>query len=323
MTPTPAEVCSRETLKSDARTTPPRRIRGSTTAEDNAGPAGAVDDLQCPSAMELIVFDLDGTLLDRRGQLSPYTRDTLATLTRRGVAYTVATGRTLHASRDLLRGHGFTLPQVYKNGVMIWNPANDAYSHRNYLSLEEVQHVLEAVLAQQVSPFIFTLEHGRRHGIYHPPLHNDMERRLAREFSDRDGLRVLPAAQLPADAEITNISAIGVPASVAAIETVIRDEEHLIAYVGTSWEDEDWCWIDIHHVEATKGGAIDILREQLGLSRVVCFGDSANDLSMFARADEAYAPANATPEVKAAATEIIGHHDEDGIARFLRGRFLG
>jgi Cof subfamily protein (haloacid dehalogenase superfamily) len=272
--------------------------------------------------MELIVFDLDGTLLDRRGQLSPYTRDTLAALSRRGVAYTVATGRTLHASRELLRGHGFALPQVYKNGVMIWNPANDAYSHQNYLSLDEVQHVLEAVLAQRVTPFIFTLERGCRHGIYHPPLQNDMERTLAQEFTRGGDVRVLPAAELPADAEITNISAIGVPAAVAHIQALIREEPYLVAYVGTSWEDENWHWIDIHHVEASKGGAIDTLREQLGLSRVVCFGDSDNDLSMFDRADEAYAPANATPEVKAAATEVIGHHDEDGIARFLRKRFL-
>jgi hypothetical protein len=272
--------------------------------------------------MELIVFDLDGTLLDCRGEISPYTRDTLAALSRRGVAYTVATGRTLHASRDLLRGHGFSLPQVYKNGVMIWNPSNDVYSHQNYLRQDEVRHVLDAMLAQELTPFIFTLEHGRRHGIYHPPLQNDMERALAQAFMDRDGVRVLPAAQLPADAEITNISAIGIPASVAAIQAMIGGEAHLVAYVGTSWEDEGWRWIDIHHVEASKGGAIDILREQLGLSRVVCFGDSENDLSMFARADEAYAPANAMPEVKAAATEVIGHHDEDGIARFLRKRFL-
>jgi len=273
--------------------------------------------------MELIVFDLDGTLLNSSGQLSPYTRDTLRALSDRGVAYTVATGRTLHASRELLRGHGFSQPHVYKNGVMIWDPGSDAYSHRNFLSLDEVQHVLEAILAQRVSPFIFTLERGNRHAIYHAPLQNEMERQLVREFSGRGEVEVLPAAHLPADAEITNISAIGVPGSVSAIEAMIGNERHLVAYVGTSWEDETWRWIDIHHVEASKGGAIDMLRQQLGLSRVVCFGDNENDLSMFASADEAYAPANANPEIKAAATEVIGHHDEDGIARFLRRRFLG
>ena len=271
--------------------------------------------------MELIVFDLDGTLLNSGGQLSRYTRDTLAALTARGVAYTVATGRTLHASRELLRGHGFSLPHIYKNGAMIWNPDSDAYLHQNFLSLDEVQHVLEALLAQQVSPFIFTLERGNRHAIYHAPLQNDMERMLAREYLGGDDVDVWPAADLPADAEITNISGIGLPDSVFAVEALIRSEHHLVAYVGTAWEDEAWRWIDIHHVEATKGGAIDLLRQQLGVSRVVCFGDSDNDLSMFARADEAYAPDNAKPEVKAAATEVIGHHDEDGIARFLRQRF--
>lgn len=46
-----------------------------------------------------------------------------------------------------------------------------------------------------------------------------------------------------------------------------------------------------------------------------------NDLSMFKLADEAYAPSNAKPYIKDAATSVIGHHDEDGIARFLRERF--
>ena len=54
---------------------------------------------------------------------------------------------------------------------------------------------------------------------------------------------------------------------------------------------------------------------------MVCFGDQENDLSMFAAADESYAPENASDVVKEQATAVIGHHDEDGIARFLRDRF--
>ncbi|MDZ4729131.1 MAG: HAD family hydrolase [Xanthomonadales bacterium] len=272
--------------------------------------------------MELIVFDLDGTLLNSSGQLSKFSQDTLAALSKRGIAYTVATGRSLHASRELLHGQGFMLPQVFKNGVMIWNPQSDAYSHQSYLSLDEIKHVIEAALAQQLSPFIFTFEPGNRHAIYHGPLQNDLEAMLARQFVDQKGVAVRALAQLPAAAEITNISAIGMPAAVSAIQQMIHNEKHLVAYVGPAWENEKWRWIDIHHADASKGGAIDILRQQLGLTRVVCFGDSANDLSMFARADEAYAPANATAEVRQAATAIIGHHDEDGIARFLRERFL-
>ena len=271
--------------------------------------------------MELIVFDLDGTLLNSKSVISDYTRDTLAALAERDIAYTVATGRTLHASRDLLAGHGFRLPQVFKNGVMIWNPADDAYSHQNFLTQEEIQHVLEAVLAQDVTPFIFTLEPGNRHAVYHPPLKHRVEEKLAAEFSSRSGVAVLPAAQMPADAEITNISALGIPESINAVEALVDSEPGLVAYAGVAMEGATLRWIDIHHSEASKGGAVDLLREQLGVSRVLCFGDSDNDLSMFSRADEAYAPDNAKDAVKAAATAVIGHHDEDGIARFLRERF--
>lgn len=271
--------------------------------------------------MDLIVFDLDGTLLDASAVISPFTKETLVRLADRGILYTVATGRALHASRDILLGHGFRLPQAYKNGVLIWNPTAEDYSHHNFLTLPEVQHVVEAVLAQNVTPFLFTLEAGNRHAIYHTPLRTAAERDLAEAFAHRKDVHVLPAASMPADAEIINVSALGGSRAIDAIAGLIRDEPCLVAYHGPAIEGTGLKWIDIHHKRASKGGAVDVLRRELEASRVVCFGDSDNDLSMFATADEAYAPANASAEVRAAATAVIGHHDKDGIARFLRERF--
>ncbi len=271
--------------------------------------------------MELIVFDLDGTLLDGSSTISDYTRETLAALAGRGIAYTVATGRTLHASQALLAGHGFGLPQIYKNGVMIWHPSTEHYSHRNCLTMDEVDHVLHAMLAQEVTPFVFTVEPGNRHAIYHPPVRNEVEEKLAAAFARYGGVAVLPASRLPADAEITNLSAIGSAAAIQAVRGLVDDEAHLVAYSGGAWEGEGQCWIDIHHTEASKGSAVEELRGQLGVQKVICFGDGDNDLSMFATADECYAPENASAEVRAAATAVIGRHDADGVAQFLRERF--
>jgi len=271
--------------------------------------------------MELIVFDLDGTLLNADSVISEYTKETLRLLSERGILYTVATGRALHGARDILAGHTFALPQAFKNGVMIWNPALEGYSHHTHLTLDEIRHVLEAMLSQRVAPFMFTLEPGDRHAIYHPPLQTRVEKDLAESYRSRPDVAVQPASAIPADAEISNISALGTPGAIAAIEAMIEDEADLIAYAGPALEGDDLWWIDIHHMEASKGNAVQLLREELGVSRVVCFGDSNNDLSMFAMADEAYAPSNAKAEVLSAATAVIGHHNEDGIARFLRERF--
>ena len=271
--------------------------------------------------MDLIVFDLDGTLLNRSSAISDYTRDTLRLLRNRGIAYTVATGRTLHATRDLIAEHGFELPQIYKNGVITWNPAHRVYSDRHLLTQDELRHVMEAFISRNVTPFMFTLEPGDRHAVYHSPLFTTAEQQLVDMFRKDRGLPVLPLAELPADADITNISALGPREAIESVTRLIAPEPNLVAYMGVAMEDAQLCWVDIHHSAGSKGDAVSRLKQELAMSRVICFGDSDNDLSMFACADEAYAPANAKDEVKAAATAIIGHHDEDGIARFLRERF--
>lgn len=271
--------------------------------------------------MELIVFDLDGTLLNGRSEVSAHTRDTLGRLKARGIAYTVATGRTLHASVDLLVGHGFDLPHIYKNGVVVWHPQRQAYSHRNLLSQEEIRAVLGAFLEARLTPFIFTLDERDYHAVYHPPLLHDAERRLARMIAQDRGLDVLPVTQMPGDVDITNISALGEQQRIAAVRQSVAPEPHLVAYGGVALEGDGLHWLDVHHSDASKGSAVQLLKRDLGLSRVICFGDSDNDLSMFAIADESYAPSSAREEVKAAATAVIGHHDEEGISAFLRQRF--
>ena len=271
--------------------------------------------------MDLIVFDLDGTLLDASSSISPFTRETLALLDARGIAFTVATGRARHAAEDILAPHDFRLPQAFKNGVYIWAPAEGGYTHHQSLTAEEIGHVAEAMLGAAITPFLATLEADGLHRVFHPPLRGDHDAVLAASFAERPGVSTAPISDLPADAEISSISGLGAPIAVSTIEAVVAEEPNLVAYGGPAMEGPDLAWIDIHHVDGTKGNAVQRMSRSLGVDRVICFGDSDNDLSMFEIASEAYAPLNALDVVKDAATDVIGHHDEDGIARFLRDRF--
>ena len=271
--------------------------------------------------MELIVFDLDGTLLNRDSAISEYTSETLKLLSQREIAYTVATGRTLHGARAILDGHRFDLPQAYKNGVMIWHPDQQRFSSGAMLTASELESVVQACISQKVTPFVFTLEDDDESTVYHPPLQSDAELELVRTFSSDANVRTRALDELPADAAITHVNSIGAGASIKAVLHSVEAEPHLVAYSGVALEGEQWYWLDVHHSDASKGGAIKTLKELLGLERIICFGDSDNDLSMFEAADERYAPANANDAIKSAATAVIGHHDQEGIARFLRERF--
>ncbi len=271
--------------------------------------------------MELIVFDLDGTLLNRESAISEYTSETLKLLSEREIAYTVATGRTLHSARAILEGHQFLLPQAYKNGVMIWHPELKQFSNRAMLTADELGHVVSACIRQGVTPFVFTLDSDHESTVYHPPLQSDIEKQLIRKLGLEHHIRAHALEQLPAGADITHVNAIGPDEAIRAVLQNVNDEPHLVAYSGMAWEGRQWRWLDVHHSEASKGGAVRIMKELLGVERVICFGDNDNDLSMFEEADESYAPENANDSIKSAATAVIGHHDEEGIARFLRERF--
>jgi len=271
--------------------------------------------------VELIVFDLDGTLLNQESAISDYTSETLRLLAEREIAYTVATGRTLHGARAILEGHQFLLPQAYKNGVMIWHPEQKRFSSGAMLTADELDHIVQACIRQGVTPFVFTLDQGQESNVYHPPLQSDVERRLISNLGIEDNVRARTLEELPADAAITHVNSIGPSEAIKAVLRSVNDEPHLVAYSGIAWEGRQWRWLDVHHSDASKGGAITVMKELLGIERVICFGDSDNDLSMFETADESYAPANANDAIKSAATAVIGHHDDEGIARFLRERF--
>ncbi|NNE60414.1 MAG: HAD hydrolase family protein [Woeseia sp.] len=271
--------------------------------------------------MELVVFDLDGTLLNRASVISDYTSETLRLLTERDIAYTVATGRTLHGARAILDGHRFQLPHVYKNGVMIWHPDSGRFSSGAMLTPPEMQVVVRACVAHGVTPFVFTLDEDEGSTVFHPPLVTGIEQELIHNIGIEQPVKVRDLDDLPADARITHVNSIGDGDAIEAVLRSVKGEPHLVAYSGIALEGQQWRWLDIHHSDASKGGAILSMKRLLGLERVICFGDSDNDLSMFEAADEGYAPANANDRVKSAATAVIGHHDDEGIARFLRERF--
>ena len=76
-------------------------------------------------------------------------------------------------------------------------------------------------------------------------------------------------------------------------------------------------FLEIMPKKASKAEAIKKLKEIWHCDRIVSFGDAVNDIPMFEVSDECYAVANAVPELKAIATDVIGSNDEDGVAKWL------
>ncbi|MGO3346303.1 MAG: HAD family hydrolase [Marinomonas sp.] len=271
--------------------------------------------------MDLLAFDLDGTLLNRQQRLSEYTCDTLRRLDAAGIAYTVATGRTHFAAKSCIADHHFPHWQIFKNGVEWWNPTNNVYRHRNFLTPDLINETLLAFADHNITPFVFCLEQDGSHKVYHSPLVGNLSDQIVNELGAHEQLSLHPISDLSSNAIITNISAMGRPEIVDSLVSDCQKYSHLSAYSGGGIYTADAYWLDIHHSNACKGSSLMELKAEMGAERVIAFGDGDNDISMFETSDEAFATENALEHIKKAASGVIGHHDEDGVARYLRKRY--
>ncbi len=82
---------------------------------------------------------------------------------------------------------------------------------------------------------------------------------------------------------------------------------------------DDGAALWIQNRDARKETALEILIAMLGYQgkEVVVFGDELNDLGMFGREWHGVAVGNAREEVKTRASEVIGHHTEDSVLKYI------
>lgn len=270
--------------------------------------------------MDLIIFDLDGTLLNDASEISTFTKDTLALLSEKNIAYTLATGRTMLSAQRIVDGHDFVLPQIFNNGVAVWDPNTQQLTLENLLNNAEISTIFDVALTQGITPFVNVIDNNH-HYIFHAETRHDVENELINNYFSNTKAKLLPVGSLPINSQVTNISMIGTAEPIHQMWREFNSHKNLVAYSGAALEGNNFWWLDVHHRYANKGAAVTNLKKQLGASKIICFGDGDNDLSMFALADESYAPQNAKVEVQNSASAVIGHNHKDGIAHFLRERF--
>lgn len=274
--------------------------------------------------MTLYVSDLDGTLLDKQGQLSDATRTGLGQLLAAGLIFTVASARHVVSIRQLLAGLPLSLPVISSNGAFISDLATGRH---------ELVHGMDGALGEALFALV------RRHGqlpflSIHTPegdrlYWQDVENQGQQHFVDERVLNGDPrlracddlASQLGGGPLMTLV-VVGQHAPLAALYEDIQAQfgDAVQCHLNEDLYRPAWPWLTVHDRRATKDQAIHILAQRYGLAdrEVVVFGDQVNDITMLRAAHRGVAMANAIDQVKAEAHTVIGHHDEDAVLHFLR-----
>jgi hypothetical protein len=261
----------------------------------------------------LLASDIDGTLLNRKHELTVPVRAALESFTARGGLFTVATGRSFAGFEALRPSVPLSAPAIFSNGAYIYDHAAGRELHALWLSGRFIDVIADI--------------RARFRGIgveLHWP-----NRTCILDFNKWNELHMTTVKC--AYEIIGDLSDAPPP----WLKVLFVDEPELLlevsAYANEKYK-KDFsfffsakCLLEMQNTEVDKAAGVQKLAEILGLHRqnVYTAGDAGNDIGML-RAFESFAPVSGTAEARDAATHIVPHCDEDAMAavvKFLEARY--
>jgi hypothetical protein len=271
-----------------------------------AGGRDAAEAGRAPGGYDLLVCDLDGTLLGDSMTLDPALVEAFHRAAARGLTISLATGR-MPAAADSYRDElGITAPVIYYNGAVVRGEGGP-----DLLSLTLPRGVLRrAWTAISQAPV-------------HPIFYRDdrlfcAERTLpVRRYCEEEGLTV----DVIDDPDFLGLGAfiksllIGHPRDL----DIVREELTPLVAEHARLVRTRRDYLEIIPVAASKGAALARLAAHLGvpIERVVAVGDQENDLEMLRAAGVGVAMAHAPEPVRRAADRVAPVAAEGGLLRVL------
>ena len=274
-----------------------------------------VSGLNASISRTLFVSDLDGTLLRPDGSLGDRTVRVVNELISMGGLFTYATARSYTRSSPVTARLDLELPVITYGGAIIVDPGSGTPRAAATLPTRVVDAVQHAAAPEGSLHLILYAIHAGR----------DRVCWLARRgpgpverWSNDPRLFPLDEWTQIDPANVFCISVIGEPGALQTFrDGLAADLADCHAVFGEDVYTPGEYWLELTSLKGTKGVALDTVRQEVGADRLVCFGDNHGDLSMFAVADISLAVANAAPEVKQAATDVIGANSDEGVAEWL------
>ena len=264
----------------------------------------------------LYVTDLDGTLMRNDATISARTVQTVNELIAAGMAFTYATARSVESARTITGGLHLRLPVITRNGAVLADNNTGKHMEKALFTENEIK-LLKQLLPELPEYGFVSCFVGDQMIKTHVP--GNQTPGLQKSLHSNVGSIDLKPVNCMDDMFCGRpgyITIIGDREEIAPLYERVRKYPawECVFQKDTYWEEY---WLEICPRNCTKAKAALKMKEKYGFEKLVVFGDSVNDLSMFRIADEAYAVANAVDELKQAATAVIGSNEEDAVASFL------
>lgn len=275
-------------------------------------------DSGCPLE-SVFISDLDGTLLDRRSVLSPYTKAVLTTAIEKGIRFTVASARSLFSILQLFEGVPLNQPIIANNGAVLAMP-DGRVIHQTSLEAEILSALYKQIEILGATPLL-TCEDGRSKLYYSADASDDILQYMAMKTASGDPRLCKTDDIFSHKVGIITVTLIETHDVVRRMEAVLKSifGERVNIYVMELPDIDGLFTLSITPLGADKGQAVKRLRECYEKPVwITVFGDQINDFNMFEAADWRIAMDNAHEDLKAMADQMIGSHFDNAVVLYIK-----
>ncbi|MET3369759.1 UNVERIFIED_CONTAM: Cof subfamily protein (haloacid dehalogenase superfamily) [Jeotgalibacillus campisalis] len=271
-------------------------------------PVAGIDDQPNNNNKLMIALDVDGTLVDHDGHMSPAVRSAAQAVVASGHNVMIATGRSLNATLPIIQQIGL------ERGYAVC--CNGGVTLRLNPSLEKGYEIIHKATFDP-APALKALRERLPNAKY--ALEDEDGNFLSTErFQDAS----FGVESIGVDFQ-TMLDSTAVRVVVFSSENTSDEFNEAIRHIGLSGVTYSvgWtAWLDIAAEGVTKASALEALRHKLGtdLANTVAVGDGRNDIEMLTWAGRGVAMGQAPDEVIAVADEVTASVLDDGAAQVLR-----
>lgn len=266
----------------------------------------------------LLVVDLDGTLVSAHGSISEADKKALTEVRAQGVIVALSTGRVIEACRNFIVELNLNGVHIFFDGALLYDLNNRTIVEAQPIPFETLKSAVDFARANAIYLELYTIDRYFVEEI-------TWAEKIHREF-------------------------FGLTATLADFDTTIRQEKIIKCELMIHNDEEDrkarlflgyfegklygsaartpaypdMRFINVVVPTVSKGASLEKLASHLGfnMSQVMVIGDGTNDLPLLEKAGLKIAMGNAREELKAVADDITLSVDESGVAAAINKYLL-
>ena len=271
--------------------------------------------------IKLVALDIDGTLLDSRGELPIENARAIEVVLQQGVKIILVTGRRSGTALKVASSLGLDSPMVVHNGALIKVPHNSHRIRAQFIHPEIALQILSGT--ERFLEYVVLHRDKNENGqqVVHPSSRHNalMQKYLAHspdavlesqnltDVLDEDLIQVMFGGHLPVVQEIEEY-------------LVLSGLLSRVNMTKTYYPEKGLGIIDLLDKGCSKGVALKYLANHYGLlpAEILAIGDNHNDLEMLEFAGTGVVMENCVEDLKKRGFHETASNNENGVALALR-----